>query len=344
VDEHGSPVVLGARLEIDPAEAETVRRIFQLFANGYSLKRIAKLLNAEHVRSPRPRPGREQSWCPSSIRVILHNERYRGVLTGWRTRKEANPHTGRKVKRLNNPSECKRIEVPEQQIVSGELWAQVQRRIEHVKKTYGEAGRKGGLLRGWGVTSPYLFSGLLKCGTCGGNMMLVSGYGKNHRDAEYGCAAHAYRGTCSNTLRIGRKRLERELLSYIQQEILREEVIEYTLDKFEQEVKKALSAMDTELDRLRRRQTEIEKRLANFMRVLGNGHYSPTVMQQVSGCESELAQISYRLRSSKPQFGTSALAKCSFVCAFAACGCTGIAQRRFGASESQISKHVQAFF
>jgi Recombinase len=58
------------RLVVEPRQAETVRLIFELYATGFSLKRIAKKLNAERVESPRPQIGRiSRSWCPSSMRA-----------------------------------------------------------------------------------------------------------------------------------------------------------------------------------------------------------------------------------------------------------------------------------
>ena len=298
-NEHGSPAVVGTRLEIDPEEAAIVRRIFTLYAGGYSLKRTAKFLNAEHIRSPQPREGREQSWCPSSIRVILRNDRYRGLVTWGRTRKDSNPRTGRKVRRPSDPDEVRTIPIPEQRVVSDELWNMVQERIARVKEIYGDAGRRGGLLRGRSATSPYLFSGLLRCGTCGGRITLVAGRGKNHRQAQYGCPRNAYRGTCENALRVGREDLERQLLAHIQEEVLRPEVIAYALDRFEQELEKAMRNASADLARMQEQKARVERRLGNYMRVIADGHYSPAVMAEVSKCEQELAGISNRLLSGR---------------------------------------------
>ena len=298
-DEHGAPAVVGAKLEVEPEEAVIVRRIFTLYASGYSLKRTAKFLNAEHVRSPQPRDGREQSWCPSSIRVILRNERYRGFVTWGRTRKESNPRTGRKVRRPSDPAEVRTLQIPEQRIVSDELWNKVAERIAQVKQVYGDAGRRGGLLCGRSATSPYLFSGLLKCGTCGARITLVAGRGKNHRQAQYGCPRNADRGTCRNALRVGREDLERQLLAHIQEEVLRPEVITYALDRFEQELKKALRSASADLARMQEQKARIERRLGNYMRVIGDGHHSTAVMAEVAQCERELAEISNRLLSGR---------------------------------------------
>lgn len=89
---YGRPAILGVRLEINPQEAVVVRRIFQMHADGMGLAEIAKTLNRERVPSPQgPRSRLNRSWCPSSIREMLRNERYRGVHVWNRTEKQRNP-------------------------------------------------------------------------------------------------------------------------------------------------------------------------------------------------------------------------------------------------------------
>ncbi len=75
-------------------EAPIVVRIFTMYADGNSLATIAKILNAEGVKAPQPPRNRQiRAWCPSSIREMLRNERYRGVFVWNRTKKERNPET-----------------------------------------------------------------------------------------------------------------------------------------------------------------------------------------------------------------------------------------------------------
>ena len=71
-DSHGRAVINGVRLEVDLSQAVTVRRIYERYAAGDSLKRVAIDLNNEGITSPQPQKGRvSQSWCPSSVRHIL---------------------------------------------------------------------------------------------------------------------------------------------------------------------------------------------------------------------------------------------------------------------------------
>lgn len=60
--------------EIDPQEAETVRRIYRRYLDGCSLPQIQRELEADHV----PTAQAVQRWSYQVIRNILTNERYIG--------------------------------------------------------------------------------------------------------------------------------------------------------------------------------------------------------------------------------------------------------------------------
>ena len=187
LDEHGRQVILGVRLAIDYHEASIVRRIFELYARGASLKRIAKRLNEEGVSSPRLQRGRSsRTWCMSSVRVVLRNERYRGRVVWNKTRKVRVPGTGRRVKRLRPESEWIELDLPHLRVVSDELWTNVQRRFRIVRQLWGKEGNPG--LSGQ-QRQLYLFSGLLRCGLCGGSITLVSGRWRS-QSQQYGCSMH----------------------------------------------------------------------------------------------------------------------------------------------------------
>jgi site-specific DNA recombinase len=215
-DRYGRPLIAGAKLEVNPEQAKIVRQICELYTDGLSIKAIAKKLNAEGTESPRPRPGRQQSWAPSSVRHILGNQRYRGVVHYGMTKKLRDPRTGKRIYRRKPQSEWIEVATPSQRIVSDELWNAVRSRLAFVLRAYGDAGKKAGLLRSRLSESPYIFSGILKCAVCGGSFSIVSGAGGRRKFAVYGCAANAYRGTCNNSRRIGRDVIERELLAKLQ--------------------------------------------------------------------------------------------------------------------------------
>jgi site-specific DNA recombinase len=107
-DSYGRPKIEGVTLAVEPDQARTVHRIFERCAAGHSLKWIAIGLNDEGILSPQPQKGRiARSWCPSSVRYILHNERYRGVAFWGRTQK-VRSETGRCIYRRKVESQWRR--------------------------------------------------------------------------------------------------------------------------------------------------------------------------------------------------------------------------------------------
>ena len=103
---YGRSAISGVKLEVDEEQGNAVRRVFSMYSEGNSLAEISRTLNAEGVQAPQPpRTRLMRAWCPSSIREMLRNERYRGVFVWNRTRKDRNPETGRKIGRPRPESE-----------------------------------------------------------------------------------------------------------------------------------------------------------------------------------------------------------------------------------------------
>lgn len=289
------------RLVVDESEAPVVRRIFDLFASGYSLKRVARMLNAKGVPSPQPQLGRiQRSWAPSAIRQILLNEKYIGKVVWNRRKKVRNPKTGRRVFRARPQSEWMRKDVPELRIVSDEQWKGVQGRFEYVRSHFGP-NTKAGLIPHWAqVNSPYLFSGILRCAVCGASMNIVSGAGKRAY-SRYGCPVHALRGTCTNGLTERSEILENRLLQKLQETILRPEVVEYALDRFESELGRQMENVDDELETLKRRKRVLEGEIQQFTSALLAAAATRTpeaIVAAINDRETELKQISGRLLES----------------------------------------------
>jgi len=191
-DSYGRAVIQGVRLEVDSAQAATIRRIFERYAKGDSMKRIAIALNDAGILSPQPQKGRvSRSWCPSSVRHILLNERYRGTVTWGRTAKVRSPETGKRIYRRRPETEWRKKEIPEQRIVSDDLWNSVQERFRVIRAMNGELGER--IKSGRVLASSYLFTGLLECSECRGSITVVSGANRRRPYRRYGCPMHAHR-------------------------------------------------------------------------------------------------------------------------------------------------------
>lgn len=292
----------GTRLEIYEPEAIIVRQIFYLYAGGKSLKAIAKKLNADRVSSPQPQQGRiSRSWCPSTIRTILRNERYLGKVIWSRKHKVRDPKTGRRVfRKREGETPIRGADQPELQIVPEKLWSAVESRRELVKRIYEDASKRPGLLRSSAMNAPYLFSGLLKCSQCGANLQIIAGRGRNHPNQTYGCPLNFHRGdsVCSNRVRVRRDLLERDLLAGLQEKVLRKGAVEYALDRFEEQLLKEIDNIGGDMDRMRKRKAELESETARLAAGLAGGLYSVTVMGEIARREREIAEIGESLLSS----------------------------------------------
>ena len=72
---------------INEEEAAIVRLIFRLCAEGDGLTAISKRLNADGCPSPRSQRGRPRGWAASSVRAVLHREKYKGLVIWDKTSK-----------------------------------------------------------------------------------------------------------------------------------------------------------------------------------------------------------------------------------------------------------------
>jgi site-specific DNA recombinase len=284
-------MITGAQLRVDPGQAKIIKRIFTLYAGGLSIKATTKRLNAEHVESPRPRAGREHSWAPSSVKNILENQRYIGVVTYGRTKKVRNPVSGKRIYRHKPESEWIKVASPDQRIVSDTLWNAVRARLQFVNETYGNRGGKGGLLRSRAASSSYIFSGLLTCGMCHGAITIVSGKGTTHRASAYGCPSREYRGVCTNSRRIPSDVLETQLLAKLQSDVFSPDAIDYVFHKLEIELSKHLSGMGDNLENMGRRKATLEAELKNLSQAVAGGMDSPTLRQAITEREAEIAAL-----------------------------------------------------
>jgi site-specific DNA recombinase len=281
----------GVQLEVNEEEAEIVRRIFRLYGqSGYSLKRIAHALNDDGVMAPQS--GRfSRSWCVSSVRHVLRNQRYAGK-TVWNTKRKVRvPGTGKRVYRARPESEWVKTETPHLRIVTEEMFAAVQRRFVTVKRLFGRDG--GGLASG---PKRYLFSGLLKCAGCGGSIALVCGRGRHGAD-RYGCAVHHQRGdsVCKNAMLVRRDVLEESLLRGLSEKVLRTQVVDYVVARLEESLRERFAKLDVELESMRQRRQKIEAELSHLVQVIANGQNSESVMAAISEREKELRSITDRL-------------------------------------------------
>ena len=301
---YGHNAVIGVYQEILPEEAEIVRRIFQMYADGYSYARIAKRLNEEGVQSPHPsRNGCIRSWGHTGVREMLFNERYRGRIIWGRTTKVKNPETRRTEVRKVPPSEWITKDMPNLRIISEELWeaAHAQNRRKNQKTS---SARNGGMYRTV-ASRTYLFSGCLQCGLCGASMVIV---GKSGAYALYGCPYNRYRNVCKNNLKIRQRRVEDQLIEKLAASLRSPDCANLIAEEFERQLAAAQEAeasardeAEGKRDELLRERASLSKKAANLADAIGEHGLSPVLSTQLSHAESRIAAIDHLL-TAKPRY------------------------------------------
>ncbi|MCI8810650.1 MAG: stage V sporulation protein T, partial [Oscillibacter sp.] len=176
--------------EIVPTEAEIVRRIFQLYIDGWGYKKIANQLTEEGVPTPRmtERDRKEAAgeeyrrtvkpaWAIVTVQGIIDNDFYIGTLRqGKYTRKKIN---GKEVKR--DELDHIVIEHHHQEIIDYRTFA-TARALRESRSTAHYRGQK---------KYDNVYSGFLECGDCGSPMFAMSR--RDIKDA-YRCGEYHKRG------------------------------------------------------------------------------------------------------------------------------------------------------
>lgn len=236
------------RLEIVPAEAEIVRRIFAAYAAGEAPRAIAAALNREGVPPPRGRWWRASVIYGNRPRGygLIFNPIYGGRLLWNRTRMVKDPDTGRRVSRINPKSEWHTADVPELRIVAPDLIAAAERvSVDRSHISAPHLHRK----------PKHLLSGLLKCAACGAGMSVKD---RKDRKIRIICTQAKEAGNCDgHAYRLDR--VEQLVVDGLKERLADKEALELYVRTYNAE-RQRLSAD------LRRSRGDIERRIAGLDR------------------------------------------------------------------------------
>ena len=291
---------VGHRLVINEDEARTIRQIHHWFADGVSPMEIAARLNERGV--PSPRGG---MWARSAIHGdprdgtgILNNSLYDGRMTWNRARYITDPNTNKRVRKVNDESLWVVVDLPNLRIVPADLWVKVKARQASISKSSKDKQRIGGSQARTGAGPKYLLSGLLKCGECGSNYIIVDRY-------RYGCARHKDRGAvaCSNETKVDRLTLENAILSTLKRRLLTPHALEQFKCDVADEAASQLSAAEPDQDRGKDRLLQIDQHLSRLIESIKAGIDPALIRDEINRLHDErkmLEQTVARSRGSAP--------------------------------------------
>ena len=199
---------LPGELEIVEEEAVVIRRIFQDYVAGKTPREIALALNREGIRPPRG-----AKWTASTINGnkkrhhgIILNELYVGRLVWNRVKMVKDPDTGKRISKSNPPEEWHRADVLQLAIIDKELFETAQKRKS--ERSFEAPGKQR--------RAKFLLSGLLKCGCCGGSLVMKD---RDHGRVRIHCSTMKEAGTCSNRKIFYMDEIERSVLAGLQKNL-----------------------------------------------------------------------------------------------------------------------------
>lgn len=276
--------------QINPDEAQIIRRIFSEFASGKSPRAIATDLNKDGIAGPMNR-----AWGDTSIRGhvsrgtgILNNELYHGILVWNRQSYIKNPTSGKRISRSNPEAQWIKTAVPELQIIDDALWDQARARQAEIAKAFEPVTngiRAAKLNRLHTLRRPaFLLSGLLTCGCCDGKYGIVT------KD-RYGCLNRYRRGNCDNGHTIRQEAIERRALAGLTERLVSLEAVEAAVRAYAEELNHVNHQRRTQDYADRAHLEKIDRSIKSIITAIEDGLYQPCMKDRMAELEAQKADI-----------------------------------------------------
>ncbi len=192
------------QLVIDPYAAEIVRKIFDMYGEGYGKNSIARWLNEQKILCPSAykrengehyQNGNQRKntscWTYSTIHKMLQNEIYAGNMVQGKKYQEVH-----KKQKVTKREDWVIVEKTQEAIIDPQTWERTQRLLQKKTRVTGKKEKKS------------LFAGFLKCKDCG-RSMVKKGEGEKSR---YYCGTYVRSGKEYCTAHIIPEALLKEVL------------------------------------------------------------------------------------------------------------------------------------
>ena len=244
------------KLVIDPVAAEVVRDIFDMRIKGCNNRRIADYLNEHGIPSPmeykmllhwryttsfKLKP--QAKWSSMAVERILKNEIYTGVMVQGKE-KTLNYKVKKRIK--VSKEDWIRVEHTHEAIIAKEDFAVVQKRMLRDTRT-----APGG-------TKLHLFSGFLRCGGCGGNMVRKKIRSAKGEYCYYICSSNKNDTSVCSSHRIREDGLSRAVLEMLRTHLF----LIITMD----ELKEMIGKLPLQEEDVQRRCRQLEERRKELTR------------------------------------------------------------------------------
>ena len=274
-------------------QAVIIRRIFSLYLDGYGLKAIANILNAEGIKSQgyyqkqtlgkklgsnKPEIAHRYLWENTGVKRVLQNEFYTGTLVCHKSYTNKINH----VRKELPPEEHFRHENFVPAIISKEIWEQAQFLLSE------KVERK---VRASSGNPCHRYTGLIKCGDCGSSFTCRMRKWKDRPVRyEYVCNGyHRYGKDNCTSHRIDESELDR--LIYEELMSIKEEA-QKNYDSIEADVRRWLSQKNTAERQIKALSARLEQRRSDqhmiLLERLRDREHAPVYGEMLKKCEADI--------------------------------------------------------
>ena len=288
------------RVVVVEEHAQIVRRIFDMYLQGYVFSAIARIFNEEGVKSPayyqkqllgknlgnnKPKIGLKYLWDNTGVKRILQNDFYIGTLTCHKTYNNKITHIRKEI-----PKEGQFVhENFVTPIISKEKFELVQKLIEQ---------KRSGNVRASTGKPCHRYAGLLECGDCGSTFVAIQRkWHDNPVRIEYACNGyHRYGKENCTAHRIQ----EKELDELIYNEILniKEQAAE-NYKNIDSEVRKWLKKKSTVSGKIKLLNDDLEQKRSDQKEILleriRDKAHADVYDEMLATCEADIKRIEKEL-------------------------------------------------
>ena len=242
------------RFVIDPQTAPIVKKIFDMYAEGFTISEIITHLNEQGIRTTRKQP-----FTKNSLTKLLKNEKYIGVYAY---------------------KDLVRVEGGVPAIVDRNTFDKVQELLKVNRRAPSHTWTK----------YEYLLTDKLFCGHCGSPMVGESGF--SHTGAKYsyyGCTKKRREKTCDKKA-VRQDWIEKLVLDETVKLLHNEELFEYIVDQtweYYQSVDKVIeekAALEAQL-------ADVEKSIGNLVRAIEAGIFNAATKNRMDELDAQKAAL-----------------------------------------------------
>jgi site-specific DNA recombinase len=281
------------RYVINEVEAEAVRLIFRMYADGHGYGDIINALNSKGYKT---KAGNH--FGKNSIHDLLKNEKYIGTFVFNKAAKMVNGK--RNSHRLKPDDEIVRIPGGCPAIISKDLWERVQARLKANKRASGAYSAK----------IVYLLSGRIFCGKCGAAMVgNRAKMGRNKTEyAYYGCSTRKTKKTC-DMKPINKAFIEEKVLDALYENLFSDHVIDLATDMIYNHAASKSSEIPKQIAAIEKQLAAVEIEIKNIVNAIAAGMFHESMKEKMDELEASRSALRIRLEEAKLQQQTHSLTR-----------------------------------